>query len=104
MPADAKLIEELKAKHGEIHELTLEDATVIVKVPSEVEWKRFMGQQGEKEKRVESMRGLFWSCAVWPDKAAVESMVAHRPGLVESFAGEICEIAGLSGAVTRKKL
>jgi hypothetical protein len=101
---DEKTIEDLKAKHGEIHLLELESAEVIVKVPDRDAWRRYRDMQRDEKRAAGAPERLLRDCCVFPDAAGLETLLAGRPGLVESFALKCQEIAGLSDKVASRKL
>lgn len=105
---------ELKGSHSEIHLLEHESYQMVVRPPSSGEWERFQAMVADKEKRPKGLRRLLDDCKVWvrgcaslaPSdvQSAYDSMLEERPGLAGTFGAELTRIAGLSDAVTAKKL
>lgn len=103
--ADAKLVEELKTKHGELHELSAPSGeTVIVATPSKATWKRFQSQIHDERRRADAIEGLVRACIVHPANGDVELMLDRRPGLVETFGKVIVELGGAGQEVQKKAL
>jgi hypothetical protein len=69
---------------------------------------------GDKDKRPKALRRLLDDCKVWvlgcaslsPSdvQSVYDAMLNERPGLAGTFGAELTRIAGLSDAVTAKKL
>lgn len=97
-------IEALKAQHGDIHELTAAGVSVIVKAPSRGAWKRFRTSAQNERNRANAVGNLLLDCLVWPDHQTFEQILEKQPGLEDTFAAEVVEIAGAAEATTRKKL
>jgi len=101
-------ITKLKEAHpgAELHHIHNEDTgvDVVVKAPSESEWKRFRSMQSDPEQRAHAIGVLFRACLVHPAAQEFAPIIAAKPGLVETFGGDLVDIAGVSRANTRKKL
>ena len=75
--------------------------------PPPGEWKRFREMLINPDTKVMANKSLVYACRLWPEKAVFEELVDQRegyPGLVDTFTGKLCEIAGVSEAVVAKKL
>lgn len=77
---------------------------IIVKSPSEGEWKRFRTMQNDEGQRTLALRTLVLGCVVEPSIAEFTKVLGELPGLAETFGAELVEIAGVSRATTRRKL
>jgi hypothetical protein len=97
-------VEELKAKHGALHSLSVGDAEVIVKAPRGEIWRRYRTQLLDEQKRIVATENLVRGCVVWPDKAGLDSMLDARPGLAEAFGRELVKMAGAGEDVEKKAL
>jgi len=91
---------------AELSTLTLEDLGIdaVVKTPSEGEWKRFRAMSSDDAQRSSALRTLVFACVVFPASAEFAALVARKPGIVESLGNKLVEIAGVSMAVTVRKL
>src|SRR3954470_3055869 len=100
MPITDQEIETLKAAYpgDELHLLSNEEhgAEIVVKVPSDGEWKRYRTTGTDPAQRPFALRALLLSCIVHPAPAEVSAILGRRPGLVETFGAELLEIAGVS--------
>ena len=101
---DPKVIEELKAKHGEIYRLEHLGHEVVVRLPSSPEWLRFKEMQADEGRRSKAPAQLVRDTCVFPDAQSLEVMLNKYPGLADTFAGEVAEVAGLSKKAQREKL
>jgi hypothetical protein len=101
---DAATIEDLKSQHGDIHLLTSRDHEVIVRVPKEVEYKRFRAQSNDPNKRDIATEALVKAVVVWPEADAFTAMLKAHPALCEEFAEPVLELVGLVGEAIAKKL
>lgn len=78
---------------------------LVCKSPG-VEWTRYMAEQEGKPypARLTAGKVCITMCAVHPPRADVERMLAERPGLVQTFIGELGEIAGATNKASHRKL
>jgi hypothetical protein len=105
MITDEQIAKLKEANPGvELSVLHLEDLDldVVVKTPDEGVWKRFRSQASDDAQKSGALRGLVFGCAVWPSDFA--TLVSRRPGIVETVGNRLVEIAGVSMAVTVRKL
>lgn len=104
-PNDAE-ITAAKAEHpgAELHLLEHGDDAIVVRVPNRIQWRRFITESGTKTPGAASnaMENILAAVTVWPKSS--EDLYNRRPGLVETFAGKVCELAGLASEATAKKL
>ena len=106
------ITDEQIAKHraaspgAELHVIRNEDhdLEILVKAPSDGEWKRFRSMQADDAQRYLAPRSLVLGCILEPSAAEFTAMLAARPGLAETFASDVIEIAGVSRANTRRKV
>jgi hypothetical protein len=75
---------------------------VLARVPSIETYTLFRNMQADG-KKVEASLFLVQSSVLAPDRAGLMKMLEARPGLIEVWAGEIIEMAGVSGGARRKK-
>lgn len=92
---EESVIEELKAKFGEVVVLAAGEHEVAVRCPSRAIWKKFRTLMADPVKRPDAYEHLFLDCAVHPEKMAVMAMLDRKPALAENFG---MEVAGLAGA------
>lgn len=76
---------------------------IIVKAPPEVVYQRFTNERSDPTTRHVGFRNFVVACTVYPDNTELLPLLKSRPGLCDSFAGELAEMAGVSRAVQRKK-
>lgn len=107
MEITAETIEKLKAAHPGV---TLEklvhptlDADVMARPPTEGEWKHFQAQRQDDQQKVGANKQLALACIVYPDRDALKKMLAEHPGLADSWAGELVEMAGVARGMRREK-
>jgi len=107
---DDKTIATVKAANPgtELHHIahdTLPDE-ILARPPTGMEWRMFRAMQAEEDvqQKVAAARMLVDSCTIYPGKAELAAMLEAHPGLIETFAGEITEAAGLSRKARRKKV
>jgi hypothetical protein len=101
---DPKVIDTLKAEHSQVYLLAACDEQVIVRQPTKGEFERFAAAVADEARRAKASRLLFLDCVVYPDREAVDAMLARLPGLAITFGGECAELAGVTRDVERKKL
>jgi hypothetical protein len=86
---------EMKEKHPGSVALTAGGETVVVVAPSRPIWKRFRTVVASDDKRrPEGLEQLLRDCLVYPDQKALTAILDRKPGLSETFAAEVCELAG----------
>jgi hypothetical protein len=96
----------LKEAHpgAELHRLSNEYAEVVVKVPSFEVYQKFLDQLAEPSAKTHAPRLLLMACLVHPPEAEFRALIQTRPGVVQSFANDLVELAGLKAVTDRKKL
>lgn len=101
-------IAKLKADNpgAELHLLTNDEteAEVVVKTPSEPEWRRFRSMSSDDSQRAMALRSLVLACVVRPPMEEFAEMLERKPGLAETFGSKLVDIAGVSMATTVRKL
>lgn len=101
----AELVPGLKQKHGDdIHLVTAEEEQVIVRVPSQAEYQRFLDHAAEKAKRTRAHETLTRSCVVYPEAAEFDRLLERRPGIATVVGDKLTELAGAVEHVEVKKL
>ena len=104
MPIDASVIEDLKAKHGEIYEFDHEDVAVVVKRPGRPQWKRFRSLIADERRRPDALETLLRDCLVYPGQKELDAFLDRYPAVGESFGGKLAELAGLTEKIDPKAL
>jgi hypothetical protein len=101
-------IAKLKQAHPDAELSLIKDdnsgAEVVVKTPSEPEWRRFRSMSSDENQRAMALRVLVIACVVQPPPDAFAEMLERKPGLAETFGSKLVEIAGVSLATTVTKL
>lgn len=84
---DQKTLEELKAKHGEVHVLSAENAGIQVacRRVDRATYKRLKAELADVAKRATAFENLFLACVVFPDREAADRMLDELPALGDSF-------------------
>jgi hypothetical protein len=102
-------LEQIKAQHAgtalEVLENPITEDVLVCKSPG-VEWTRYRSETDGKSFMVRQAAGktLILCCAVWPAREEVERMLADRPGLIDTFAAELGEMAGSTARASHRKL
>ena len=104
MAIDQKVIDELKAKHQDLTQLSQDETDILVKPPTRPQWKRFRAFMSDERKRPDAMEQLLRDCLVYPELTELDAMLERRPGLAESFGSSVVEMAGLTDRVEKKVL
>lgn len=99
-------IEQLKEQHGELHliEAPKTEQYVVVKHPTRHHMERFQNAASSAKKLPVAQRDLVLGVAVYPENGQLEATLERFPGLVQTFAHNILEIAGVDEDATAKKL
>ena len=76
------------------------------KLPEPKDWAAYIAARADSNPSVSTgaAKPLLWACCVYPAKAAYEQMIAKRPGLVQTYIGELQEFAGANSAKKVRKL
>ena len=94
MPLDTKMIEKLKAEHGEVYLLEAAGASVVVRPPSRAAMKRFFNLSSREDRRYEALEALLQDSAVYPEPAELARLLEKTPGLVAPFGEKLVALAG----------
>lgn len=90
---------------AELHLVSHPDgAEIIVRPPTEPEWRIFRSLQERAETKPDAAPMLTNTCTVFPAKDDLKAMLAKHPAYVEVFAGEIAEVAGYQRGAAHTKL
>lgn len=103
-PIPAEAIEAAKREHGEVFALTAADESVLAKIPSRAEYKRFRAKFDDAKSKPDALEGLARDCLVYPDADARERMFARKPALPDVFGAKVLELSGMSGEAESVKL
>lgn len=90
---DKALLEQLRAQHGDVFELTEGGETVVVKRPSRGDYRRFRQDRQDDKRRAMALETLFEACLVHPELDALEPVLDRKPALADVFGGRLLEIA-----------
>lgn len=101
---DPKLVEELKAKYGEVRKVTLGDEVFVMRPASRAEWKRFEEARADETKRHVARENLVRHCVVYPDADGLEAVLDRRPAMIIPLTEKAGEHAGWVAKVEDEKL
>jgi len=96
-----------KAKSSVCHLLEYDDgaSAVIAKQPSSAEWNRLTTVIGKDSSAAgRATEDFARACIMWPERAALDAIVAERPALLARFGNELADLAGASEKIRAKKL
>lgn len=99
------LIDELKAKHGELRAFSLERGgqRFVVRGPNEGEFQRALDKIGDGGRRkTEAITEIGEACLVFPPAEEVARIAASKPGLLMTAGNEAMQIAGVVDAYSEK--
>jgi len=94
MALDAKIIERIKAEHGEVYVLEAAGVSVVVRPPSRAAMKRFFNLSSREDRRYEALEALLQDSAVYPEPAELARLLEKKPGLVAPFGEKLVALAG----------
>jgi len=100
------IIASAKAAHPskELHLLKTEHGSAIFQVPPAEIWDTYWDLLVAPESRGSAFKHLVFGSIIYPDRERFVKEVAARPGLVNSFADKLVEIAGNKRVTEAKKL
>lgn len=111
MQPDPKLVEELKAKYGDIHLLGMPkgvDGIVIVRTPTPEMWDRLqdraMDPRATQATKRAAARNILIDVLVHPGREELGALLDRKPGLVQTLSNQLTAIAGVDNDVTAEKL
>ena len=108
------LIDELKAKHGELRGFVLEQESKIpfqkltaqkfvVRGPSPAEYQRAVDKISDGGRRkIEAIFEIGEACLVFPEASEIAKIAAAKPGLLMTAGNEAMQIAGMVDAYAEK--
>jgi hypothetical protein len=92
---DPKIAAELKEKHGsDLHVMNHDGVEVVAKRPGKVEYRRFRHMTMDDRRKEDAAATFVRDCIVYPAAADLEREFEKRPGLVDTFANKLVELAG----------
>lgn len=99
----------LDTKYEGVVVLTTAFGDFAFRAVTEPEYQKF-NKQLEDGAKVDAHKGVCVTAMVWPttgdgapDKDAIRSALAKRPGLIHTIANQVMEHSGVSAAAARKK-
>ena len=101
---DQAVIDELKAKHGELTQVDVGEQEFIVRGPTKAEYAAFRAMIFDESKRAYATEDLVRACIVYPERKAFEALLAHRPALPEVLSEHVLTLAKGAETVKAKKL
>jgi hypothetical protein len=88
-------ITELKEKHGnDLHLLAHDGVEVVAKRPGKNEYRKFRRETMDEKRKENAAEGFVRSCVVSPGGAEVTAIFDQRPGLVDTLASALVDLAG----------
>jgi hypothetical protein len=109
---DPKLVEELKAKHGDdIHQLGMPkgvEAVVIVRTPTTEMWDRMQDRvldpRATQATKRAAARNILIDVLLYPSRDELGALLDRRPGLVQTLSNQLLGIAGMEPDLPSEKL
>lgn len=107
-----ELIKELKTRHPGVElnhlacEIDGETFEIIARTPTPGDYNRWREHRTSEDPALKSAanRLVVASSRMWPSPEEWGEMLARKPGLADTFAGELAEAAGIARGARRKKL
>ena len=99
-------IDALKKAHGinRIYRLESDNVAIYVRMPSPGVWRRFRSHVNDPRKRDEAGEAMLRASLIKPSQEEFSALLEERPGLLDTFANEVTELAGLKNDVEKKVL
>jgi hypothetical protein len=96
---DPKTIEDLKAKHGRVYQLTVplgddEPRVFVFRAPKKPEYKRYRKEMFDEETRDVATEHLVRDVIVHPDKAGFNALLEEYPALAETIGKDVQRVMG----------
>jgi hypothetical protein len=108
MPITEEKLAEIKAANAGVtlHLLTNSDTDdqIVCRGPSDGEYKRYRAASGGALERIAAQKALVQACLVFPPAEEWAALLAEKPGLAETFTGELMQIGGVSATASHRKL
>ena len=97
---DQKVIDELKAANTgvKLHQLTHGEDSIVVRSPSPAIYRKARANQRDSKMALDANELFVRDCLVFPDQKTFGVLLQEQPGLAETFATSLVEIAGAVGA------
>ena len=102
---DPKIVDELKAKHGDVYILTADEAgvQVVCKRPSRPVYRKFRDQRSAPNKRSMAFEEPFLSCLVHPAPKEFDRVLDEMPALADTFGVALWDkVTGAEDASVKK--
>ena len=98
--------EDVKAKHPNATELVIKTGTgeihILVRPPKRDEYKRFLAQALDQNKKLDAMENLLGWCTVYPDADGLNQLLDLYPAVAPKLAEKTLDLAGASVSVEKK--
>jgi hypothetical protein len=96
----------LKAANKEVqlHLVSACDEDFIVRAPNRTEWQSFKAAAQDPARKRVAPENFAKACAISPDASALDTLFETMPGLAETMAGELAEIAGVDQKASHRRL
>lgn len=109
MSLSKEQIEEFKAKNStiEFRAVTIDDTTVaLIRRPDRANWRAYRSMQDKQGSlaRLDSYEFITRHATLLPSSEALEKLMADQPGIVETLASEIAELAGSTAKAKSEKI
>lgn len=101
---DPKIIEEHKKKYGDLYLVENDSVEVLVRGPTSVEYRVFMGAAVNESKRAFAVHDLAVACVVYPDRKAFESILEKYPAFAEPVGERALELGRGTEEIRSKKV
>lgn len=105
--AEQKVLEELKAKHGEIWvfrpEVRGEKRLIVTVMPSEPVFDRYAAAQFDDGKKHVAPRSLLKDVTVFPGAQELDELLEQRPGLGLALGAKVAKYAGAAEEIEAGK-
>lgn len=90
---DPAILEQARAEHGDVFELSEGGETVLVKRPNRGDYRRFRADRQDDKRRAVALEALFEACLVFPKLDDFEPILDRKPALADVLGGKLLEIA-----------
>lgn len=92
---DHELAAALKDKHGnDLHVLAHDGVEIVCKRPGKAEYRRFRHMTLDERRKEDAAETFVRDCTVYPEAKELGVAFEVRPGLIDTFASKLVELAG----------